>query len=131
MQGWQSTNTVPLSSDSHQTDEAELRRRLSATRRFLLGSDSIDSPSYNSDKTITENQVLLRKFSSNEWMQDLTLNIDEGKKENISSPSWFDHSQFIEPHQGVEMGLTLAQRQLFSIHEISPEWAYSSSTKVC
>ncbi|XP_078156420.1 calmodulin-binding transcription activator 4-like isoform X2 [Carex rostrata] len=129
-EGWQSTNTVPLSSDSHQTDEAELRRRLSATRRFLLGSDSIDSPSYNSDKTLTENQVLLRKFSSNEWMQDLKLSIDEDKKENISSPSWFDHSQFIEPHQGVEMGLTLAQRQLFSIREISPEWAYSSSTKV-
>ncbi|KAF3323637.1 calmodulin-binding transcription activator 4 [Carex littledalei] len=130
VQGWKSTNTVPLSSDSHQTDEADLRRRLSATRRFLLGSDSIDSPSYNSDKTLTENQVLLRKFSSNEWMEDLTLNIDEGKREKISYPSWFDHSQFIEPHHGVEMGLTLAQRQLFSIREISPEWAYSSSTKV-
>lgn len=119
-------------SDKHQIDDSELRRRLSATRRFLLGSDSIDSPSQNSDKPLTENQVLLRKFSSNEWMQDLTVNIDEGKNGNISSPSWFDDSQFIEPHHVLETGPTLAQRQLFSICEISPEWAFSSeSTKVC
>jgi hypothetical protein len=118
-------------SDNHQIDESELRRRLSATRRFLLGSDSIDSPSQNSEKPLTENQVLLRKISSNEWMQDLTLSIDEGKNGNISSPSWLDHSQFVETNHRSEMGPTLAQRQLFSIREISPEWVFSfESTKV-
>ncbi|KAJ4814750.1 calmodulin-binding transcription activator [Rhynchospora pubera] len=124
--GWQNTSNV-----HNPSDEAELRRRLSATRRFLLGSDSIDSPSQNSDKTLTENHALLRKFSSNEWMQDLALNIEEGKKDNISSPSWFDDSQFLDPHHAVDMGssgLTLAQRQLFSIREISPEWAFSSES---
>jgi calmodulin-binding transcription activator len=126
--GWQNTN-IACTSENHQINESELRRRLSATRRFLLGSDSIDSPSQNIDKPL---KVLLRKFSSNEWMQDLTLNIDEGKNGNISSPSWFDHSQFIKTNNRSEMGPTLAQMQLFSIHEISPEWAFSfESTKVC
>ncbi|URD85161.1 calmodulin-binding transcription activator [Musa troglodytarum] len=43
---------------------------------------------------------------------------------------WFDQSQFGAPHQ-TESSLTLAERHLFTVREVSPEWAFSSEpTKV-
>ncbi|XP_064943745.1 calmodulin-binding transcription activator 4-like isoform X2 [Musa acuminata AAA Group] len=49
---------------------------------------------------------------------------------SLFTDMWFDQSQFGAPRR-TESGLTLAERHLFTIREVVPEWAFSSEpTKV-
>ncbi|XP_074564168.1 calmodulin-binding transcription activator 4-like isoform X2 [Curcuma longa] len=45
----------------------------------------------------------------------------------ISSDTWFDQSQFEAPVQ-TESSLALAQGNLFKIHEIAPEWGFTTES---
>lgn len=49
---------------------------------------------------------------------------------SLFTDMWLDQSQFGAPRR-TESGLTLAERHLFTIREVVPEWAFSSEpTKV-
>lgn len=130
-------------SNGHQLDESELRVQLSATRRYLLGSNNYNqSPSSNSLQVLTDDLMLQGNPRTN-WMASIPLAVENNTystenniystENNIYSTdlrSWFDHYQF-NSSLGLDSGLTPVQKQRFSISEISPEWAYCSErTKV-
>ncbi|CAL9136774.1 unnamed protein product [Musa textilis] len=127
-------------SNGHEILESDLRLQLSATRRFLLGSEnSIESPSSvshlkASDIHQTSGEITYeasnRKENSTDWMG--TIPVTPG---NTTYTSEFSSMLFDNNHFGASLGtdssLTVAQKQRFSIREISPEWAFSyESTKV-
>ncbi|XP_073013041.1 calmodulin-binding transcription activator 4 isoform X3 [Typha latifolia] len=134
---WQKSENRP---NGHQLDDSDLRIQLSATRKFLLGSDnSMESPSSTfflnevekphvfaaNTCQVQADDLLLRKYSSTNWMETMS----------ITHPSDFSGLLLDQNHLNtsleMESSLTLAQKQRFSIREISPEWAFSSeSTKV-
>lgn len=128
-------------SNGHEILESDLHLQLSATRRFLLGSEnSIESPSSvshlkASDIHHTSGEITYeassRKENSTDWMG--TIPVTPG---NTTYTSEFSSMLFDNNHFGASLGtdssLTVAQKQRFSIREISPEWAFSyESTKVC
>lgn len=123
-------------SNGHQVDESELRVQLSATRRYLLGSNNFnESPSSNSLQVRTDDLMLQGNPRTN-WMESIPLAVENNTystENNIYSTdlsSWFDHNQF-NSSLGLDSSLTPVQNQRFSISEISPEWAYCSErTKV-
>ncbi|OAY75477.1 Calmodulin-binding transcription activator 4 [Ananas comosus] len=130
-------------SNGHQLDESELRVQLSASRRYLLGSNNYnESPSSNSLQVRTDDLMLQGNPRTN-WMASIPLAVENNTystenniystENNIYSTdlrSWFDHYQF-NSSLGLDSSLTPVQNQQFSISEISPEWAYCSErTKV-
>ncbi|KAG1370132.1 calmodulin-binding transcription activator 4 [Cocos nucifera] len=128
--------------NGNQISESYLSLQLSATRRFLLGSDNpVESPAsssqlsdagvhHSSGASIVEANILLRKENSTDWMGTEPLAAGNNTYTPDFSGSWFDHSQF-ESSVGMYSSLTVAQKQRFSIHEICPEWAFAfERTKV-
>ncbi|CAL9165164.1 unnamed protein product [Musa hybrid cultivar] len=127
-------------SNGHEILESDLHLQLSATRKFLLGSEnSIESPSsvshlkasgiHHTSGEITY-EASSRKENSTDWMG--TIPVTPG---NTTYTSEFSSMLFDNNHFGASLGtdssLTVAQKQQFSIREISPEWAFSyESTKV-
>lgn len=128
--------------NGHQISESDLSLQLSATRRFLLGSDyPVQSPTSSSQlsdagvhcssgTSIVEANIVLRNENSTDWMGTEPLSAGNNTYTPDFLGSWFDHSQF-ESSVGMYSSLTVAQEQRFSIHEICPEWAFAfESTKV-
>uniref|UniRef100_A0A1D1YWA6 Calmodulin-binding transcription activator 4 n=1 Tax=Anthurium amnicola TaxID=1678845 RepID=A0A1D1YWA6_9ARAE len=125
--------------------ESNLHLQLSAARRFLLGSDnSIESPmsakplqyveeampSYTEKSIFDGDFMVLSKESTMEWMDNMHFAVENTAYSSSFSENLFDQSHYVEP-LGADSGLTVAQQQLFSIHDVSPEWAFSlESTKV-
>ncbi|XP_019701962.1 calmodulin-binding transcription activator 4 isoform X2 [Elaeis guineensis] len=135
---WLKTESRP---NGNQISESDLSLQLSATRRFLLGSDYpvgsstsssqlSDAGVHSSGTSIVEANILLRKENSTDWMGTEHLAAGNNTYTPDFSGSWFDHGQF-ESSVGMYSSLTVAQKQRFSIHEICPEWAFAyESTKV-
>ncbi|KAF8378021.1 hypothetical protein HHK36_029354 [Tetracentron sinense] len=106
----------------HPTSESNLTLQLSAARQFLLGSDNlIVSPTSMSPLQEVENSKI-STYSSG-------LSTHEANPDYYAV--WSDQeSQFGIP-LGVDLSLTIAQKQRFTIREISPEWGYATEdTKV-
>lgn len=136
---WPTAESRP---NGNQISESDLSLQLSATRRFLLGSDNlVESPTSSSQlsdagvhhfsgASMVGANILLRKENSTDWMGTEPLAAGNNTYTPDFSGSWFDHSQF-ESSVGMYSSLTVAQKQRFSIREICPEWAFSfESTKV-
>lgn len=128
----------------HQNPDSDLSLQLSAARQFLLGSDNpIDSPTSSSQyleakQDISGNRnceanlnvMNRREGNSIKWMGSTELHDPNSTYSSDFQGMWFDQDNF-GITLGADLGLTVAQMQRFSIHEISPEWAFSSeSTKV-
>lgn len=132
----------------HRTLKNNFSLQLSAAEEFLLGSnDAIISHSsgelqesersvhstYSSGTSTLETNSgmrMLKNTNSIGWMETRNISIDKYTPDYYEA--WFDQ----ESHLGTttlaaDSGLTIAQKQQFSIREISPEWAYSTeATKV-
>ncbi|WOL11434.1 calmodulin-binding transcription activator 4-like [Canna indica] len=125
-------------SNGHGTSESDLRLQLSATRRFLLDSEnSIESPTISQFKVFEDQhssgEVMLeangRKENSSDWIGNMPIIVEKSTYPADFS-SIFDHNPFGSSLE-TDPSLTVAQKQHFSIREISPEWAFSyESTKV-
>ncbi|KAJ6853140.1 calmodulin-binding transcription activator 4-like isoform X2 [Iris pallida] len=128
-----------------QVPESDLTLQLSAARQFLLGSDNpIDSPisssqileaklpciSGNRNCEANSNAVNHRDENNIQWIGSTDLHGPNNTYSSDFQGMWFDQDHF-GVTVGADSGLTVAQKQRFSIREISPEWAFSSeSTKV-
>ncbi|CAA7404679.1 unnamed protein product [Spirodela intermedia] len=128
-----------------QDPERNSQLHLSAARKILLGPDSpIESSTsakdtggvedeipYEADKSICGgNSMVLKEETTVDWMSNMNLHACNSTYLSSYPEMLFGQSQSVSP---IESGScsTLSQRQLFSIREISPEWAYSSErTKV-
>lgn len=65
-----------------------------------------------------------------EWKDDVQLPVENTSFRPIISPALFECSDYMVP-PAEDSILTVAQKQLFSIREVSPEWAFSTeNTKV-
>lgn len=126
-------------SKDHDISESDLRLQLSATRRFLLGSEnSIESPTCISQlKVLGEHhssregtfEASIRKENSYDWIETMSVALGSRTFSADFSSMLFDQSQGAS--LGTNLSLTVAQKQCFSIREVSPEWAFSGeSTKV-
>ncbi|XP_074576628.1 calmodulin-binding transcription activator 4-like [Curcuma longa] len=132
-----SSYTAEDSPNGHEISETDLRPHLSATRRFLLGSEnSIESPITISQlKMFGEHNSSLggtfegRKENSFDWIGAAPIAL--GSSTYLADfSSIFDQSQFGASLE-TDLSLTVSQKQRFSIREVSPEWAFSyESTKV-
>ncbi|KAJ6810870.1 calmodulin-binding transcription activator 4-like isoform X2 [Iris pallida] len=146
---WQRTDPGRYDADNsptkHQVLEGDLILQLPAAREFMLGSDNrIDSPTSISEfleekvhdvsGNITcganSNAKKHREENSIEWMGHIDLPVPNNRYSSEFQEMWSDEGQFVLA-LGEDSSLTVAQKQRFSIREISPEWAFSSdSTKV-
>ncbi|XP_020583839.1 calmodulin-binding transcription activator 4-like [Phalaenopsis equestris] len=74
--------------------------------------------------------VTTRKESHIEWTGSLELRLEENAYSSDLLGMWFDQGQHGTSF-ATEPSLTVAQKQLFRINEISPEWSFSfEKTKV-
>ncbi|XP_010250677.1 PREDICTED: calmodulin-binding transcription activator 4-like isoform X2 [Nelumbo nucifera] len=93
--------------------------QLSAARQFLLGSDSfVESPSSTPLLQEAENSKV-SVCSSGTNMYEANANYYK---------MWFDQGIRLGVPLGADSSLTIAQKQRFTISEISPDWGYSSET---
>ncbi|KAJ0972578.1 hypothetical protein J5N97_020537 [Dioscorea zingiberensis] len=123
--------------NGQQISEEELSLQLSATRMFLLGSDSplpeVEKPlDYTGETTDPEAgfSMMLRKENGTGWAGSVTSAVEHSTYSPNNSEMWFDQSQFGNLLVA-DSSLAVAQKQRFSIREISPEWAFiSERTKV-
>ncbi|RWR74498.1 calmodulin-binding transcription activator 4-like protein [Cinnamomum micranthum f. kanehirae] len=130
--------------DCHQTSKNNFNLELTAAKQFLLGSDdtiispasgkflqdsetSVHSTYSSGTSTLDTNSGMrmLKKTNSVDWMETRNISIDKYTPDYYEA--WFDQ----ESHLGTttleaDSGLTIAQKQRFSIREISPEWAYAT-----
>lgn len=145
LEGKDGTNGI----NCHQTSKNNFNLDLSAAEQFLLGSDdtiispasgkflqdsetSVHSTYSSGTSTLDTNSGMrmLKKTNSVDWMETRNISIDKYAPDYYEA--WFDQ----ESHLGTttlaaDSGLTIAQKQRFSIREISPEWAYATEgTKV-
>lgn len=128
-----------------QDPERNSQLHLSAARKILFGPDSPvessisakhthggeDKILYEAEKNIRGgNSMVMKEETTVDWMSNMNLHTCNSTYLSSYSEMLFEQSQSVSPIQS-DSCLTLSQRQLFSIREISPEWAYSSeSTKV-
>ncbi|KAL5214071.1 hypothetical protein ABZP36_003223 [Zizania latifolia] len=107
-------------------------RQLSAAKRFLLGpEDSIESPSYNFLPREERNNVTylsahdssLQSSLSPDW-RTAPLTLENNSYGSEISGFLLDRGQIESSSSGEDTRLALAQKQRFSIREVSPEWAY-------
>ncbi|KAJ0960160.1 hypothetical protein J5N97_002051 [Dioscorea zingiberensis] len=123
--------------NGQQISEEELSLQLSATRMFLLGSDSplpeVEKPlDYTAETTDPEAgfSMMLLKENGTDWAGSITSAVEHSTYSPNNSEMWFDQSQFGNLLVA-DSSLAVAQKQRFSIREISPEWAFiSERTKV-
>ncbi|XP_042498366.1 calmodulin-binding transcription activator 4 [Macadamia integrifolia] len=102
--------------------DLDIQTQLSAAREFLLGSDnSIVSTSPTSLPQIVEN------FKISSYSSGTTVH----KAKPDYYTMWYDQENHLEVPFDGDSRLTIAQKQRFSICEISPEWGYATeATKV-
>lgn len=130
--------------NGHQISHSESGSHLSAARRFLFESDSlIESPTshlpefekvqnYTSEAWNLDQQSRLVPGEGNDTdlLGPVTSGIENNHYSSDYSGMWGDASQFEIPLT-TDSSVTVSQKQLFSIREISPEWAFTSgNTKV-
>ncbi|KAJ0988825.1 hypothetical protein J5N97_007181 [Dioscorea zingiberensis] len=137
-------NGVENLTNGHQISHSESSSHLSAARRFLLlDSDStIDSPTshlpevekvkytYETGNVEKQSSMVLRKENDTNRLGYMTSATGNSTYPPDYTGMLYDESQFGMPLV-TDSSLTVAQKQLFSINEISPEWAFASeNTKV-
>ncbi|XP_043723581.1 calmodulin-binding transcription activator 4-like isoform X2 [Telopea speciosissima] len=90
--------------------DSNMQMQLSVAREFLLGSDSsLVSPTSTALPQVVESS----KRSAYSWSM------------------WFDQENHLEVPLEGHSSLSIAQKQRFTIHEISPDWGYATeATKV-
>ncbi|KAH7683205.1 P-loop containing nucleoside triphosphate hydrolase protein [Dioscorea alata] len=135
---------LDVGGNGHQISHSESGSHLSAARRFLFESDSlIESPTshlpegekvqnYTSEAWNLDQQSSLVPGEGNDtdWLGPVTSGIENNHYSSDYSGMWDDASQFEIPLT-TDSSVTVSQKQLFSIREISPEWAFTSgNTKV-
>lgn len=117
-----------------------MRIQLSAAKRFLLGPEaSIESPSSNfmlrnkgnsETNTLSAHDSRLESSLNPDWKTKALLTFQSNSQGSEITEVLFDQGQF-EPYSRADTSLTLGQKRMFSIREISPEWAFSyEMTKV-
>ncbi|XP_006652212.1 calmodulin-binding transcription activator 4 isoform X1 [Oryza brachyantha] len=108
-------------------------QQISAAKRFLLGPEDIDSPSYNyvtreevnnGDYTLSAHENSLQSSLNPDWKRTAPLTLQSTSHGSEISGLLFDHHQFESLSSGENTRLTLGQKQRFSIREVSPDWAY-------
>ncbi|XP_043707251.1 calmodulin-binding transcription activator 4-like [Telopea speciosissima] len=102
--------------------DLSLQMQLSAAREFLLGSDnSLVSATLRTLPQVVENSKR-SSYSSGTTVHKANPN---------SYTLWFDQENHLEVPLDGDSSLTIAQKQRFTICEISPEWGYDTeATKV-
>ncbi|KAJ8458061.1 hypothetical protein OPV22_030987 [Ensete ventricosum] len=136
----QNLDCYKAADNGHEILESDLHLQLSATRRFLLDSEnSIESPSSASHLKASDihhtcgeitYEASSRKENSTDWMGTIPATPGNTTYTSEFSSMLFENNHF-GPSLGTDSSLTVAQKQRFSIREISPEWAFSyESTKV-
>ncbi|KAF9619312.1 hypothetical protein IFM89_006499 [Coptis chinensis] len=101
--------------------ENNLSQRFSAAKQFLLGScDHIVSPTTSLPLDVVKTEICDGSFG---------LSTSEVNPEYDTI--WFDHVNQAKNPLGTELNSNLAEKQMFSVREISPEHGYAGeSTKV-
>lgn len=128
----------------HMDGGNSLSSPLCVARSFLLDSDNHESPnsvgcivagglfaSTDTTTVIPNSKVAsVRKEKSLDWIGTIDLPDDKTAYSSDFLEMWFDQGQR-ETSLATEPSVTVAQKQLFKIREISPEWSFSfERTKV-
>uniref|UniRef100_A0A0D9W484 CG-1 domain-containing protein n=1 Tax=Leersia perrieri TaxID=77586 RepID=A0A0D9W484_9ORYZ len=108
-------------------------QQISAAKRFLLGPEEIDSPSFNFVPREEGNNVTdilsahdnsLQSSLNPDWKRTAPLTLQSNSYGSEIPGLLLDHGQFELLSSGENTRLASAQKQRFNIREVSPEWAY-------
>ncbi|URE25900.1 calmodulin-binding transcription activator, partial [Musa troglodytarum] len=111
-------------SNGHIEDSMHNLLNNSDNLRWLHGSPFQQSNSSEADYYVANHSCM--KLGTDE----APISVENSASASYLSDTWYEQTQFEVPF-GTELSLTVPQGHLFTIREVSPEWAFSSeNTKV-